>query len=144
MEECFMKHVKMISIVLVLALGTVTGCMNMEKSTKAVMAPYQELGGVWKITVPQAKNFEVIGPVFVEAVEDAETGGARVTYTALLREAARVGGHDIVNIRIDAKKEMEGLRVKRITWYGSALAIRYFPGILEPETRISTREAVLP
>jgi len=66
-----------------------------------------------------AKNFESKGIVFAEST--ASTGnGYRITYNALIKEAAQKGADAIINVNISST----GIFFNR-TWSGSATAIKY-------------------
>jgi len=66
-----------------------------------------------------AKNFESMGIVFAEST--AITGnGYRVTYNALMKEAAQKGADTVINVNISST----GIFFNR-TWSGSATAIKY-------------------
>ena len=83
------------------------------------------------VAIP-AKDFEPVRIVFTEATfrADPEGGveGEVFMYQRLLREAAAIGAHAIVNIVIDRRVNIvrEGrITLREETWFGSALAIRY-------------------
>jgi uncharacterized protein YbjQ (UPF0145 family) len=115
-----MRKSGLFALGLVVVLVALTGC------TTGFKAGYN--GTTWNIGVPAAKNVEILGVVHYEGV--VENGsGEKVTYDALLREAEKLGGNGIVNIMIDVKRE--GMKLlfwilnPKVTWYGSALAIKY-------------------
>ncbi len=65
------------------------------------------------------KDFESRGIVFAEST--AITGnGYRITYNALIKEAAQKGADAVINVNISST----GMFFKR-TWSGSATAIKY-------------------
>jgi uncharacterized protein YbjQ (UPF0145 family) len=164
-----MQRVKVIRLVFVffmlVLMLILTGCST------SITRP--DTGAIYDVALP-AKNFEAVGLVFAETqianrwgtLESAVQGGAQggsqgatqnvqasrhasqMTYNALLREAHRLGAHDIVNVRID--KRVEGreflfwTKKTRITYFGSALAIRYVAGHPAADTPISPRSRPLP
>jgi uncharacterized protein YbjQ (UPF0145 family) len=85
-----------------------------------------------QIYIP-VKNFEAAGLVFTDArysidVINSTIVGDTFTYQALLKEAAKLGAHAIINIAID--RGVENLTIdehstRNETWYASALAIKY-------------------
>jgi hypothetical protein len=134
--EVFMNHVRMALAVLVLALIIIGCTATPAPTTVSYSIKEAHSGFVRDIDIP-AKDFEIIGLVFHEAVFE-NGNGERLTYDALLKAAAQIGGNGIVNIMIDVKRERttrvsssvySGTRTQNInyreTWYGSALAIRY-------------------
>jgi len=113
------------------------------------------IGTVYHIPAPDGKLFEPLGIVFATTVTEIDEKGRAISsqeglVTMLLREAKQLGGHDILNLRIDENItetaiSVETVRVtdsnpsgsktssikekvitkKTITYTGSALAIRY-------------------
>jgi hypothetical protein len=132
-----MKHVRTVLVVLALAL-VLGGCAAAPASqTFSVMESHS--GFVRDIAIP-AKDFEILGLVFHEAVVENGNNGERLTYHALLREAEQRGGNGIVNVMIDVRRERQttGTSTRsREVWYGSALAIRY-TATVAPETPMSS------
>jgi hypothetical protein len=92
-------------------------------------------GVVYNIAIP-AKNIQIIGIVRVETTVDSKGNGELITYDALLKEAERKGGNGLANIMID-KMENSSFGSTAITWYGSALAIKYTDENLPAGTPIS-------
>jgi hypothetical protein len=111
------------------------------------------LGGCMLVdyTVPMAgkydnvsvivKDFELIGTVTVRATEKhtisplgikRKVEGAKVTYSDLMQEAARLEADDIINVRIDMKTTGKSTIVdwfkgweRTFLYTGQALAIKY-------------------
>ena len=78
-----------------------------------------------------AKDFESMGIVFTESASTMREG-YRLTYNALMKEAAQKGADAVINVTIASKKE-SGKRI----WYGSATAIKYLdtiPGVISNAT----------
>ncbi|MCL2412199.1 MAG: hypothetical protein FWC97_11215 [Treponema sp.] len=87
------------------------------------------------------KDFEPIGIVFVEATEIIDSRrnhtGSKITHEMFMREAARLGAHDVINIRIDVNRRVERqgiwLIVRTYTYTGTGLAIRFTDAIILSE-----------
>ena len=124
-----------------LAISTTT-------STPAVVAPstpiaagvrYENIGNFGEMLLLPVKDFASLGLVFTEvqftvsqSANNVEFLGNVMTYQALLKEAHALGADAIINVVIDRldKTTISGTGTSRqetteITWYGSALAIRY-------------------
>jgi uncharacterized protein YbjQ (UPF0145 family) len=111
-----------------------TGCLSTQFSN--------ELAGRTDYVNMAVKDFEGLGIIFVESVEEFTAGpfgfqkthtGSQITYADLLTKAAELGADDIANIRIDVKKDHEknnfvdffrGYKIT-YTYTGTALAIKY-------------------
>jgi hypothetical protein len=144
-KENFMKHVRTVLVVLVLSF-VVMGCATTATTSQSLTEAHS--GFVRDIAIP-AKDFEIIGLVFHEAVVENGNNGERLTYYALLRAAEQRGGNGIVNVMIDVRRERLDTTTTSMTrggsstvtfreiWYGTALAIRYTTTV-QPETPIST------
>jgi hypothetical protein len=94
---------------------------------------------------PAGKQFDVLDLVFASSVSEIDENGLVISsqegiVTMLLREAQKLGGNDILNLRIDKNETTiqtqtvtEGssgttkktVTTKKITYTGSALAIKY-------------------
>jgi len=94
---------------------------------------------------PAGKQFDVLDLVFAVSVSEYDEKGVEISaqegiVTMLLREAQKLGGNDILNLRIDENVTLiqtqtvtEGssgnttktTTTKKITYTGSALAIKY-------------------
>jgi uncharacterized protein YbjQ (UPF0145 family) len=97
------------------------------------------------------KNFILVDTVTVKATEKHKVGplgikrtveGAKVTYSDLMQEAAKVKADDIINVRIDMQTTGETTIVdwlkgwERIFSYtGQALAIKYVDNDQKPSRR---------
>jgi len=121
-------------LALLLVVGlSLAGCKTIDSITGGVNTPQ---GDFQNITVP-AKDFQSLGLVFAEASYDQDANGARgdiLTFQALLKEAKALGADYIVNVVIDYKNEgsqqyvfnkPKNLVKGKVTWYGSATAIKY-------------------
>ena len=97
-------------------------------------------------TATNQVNYEPLKLVFIRTEEDANSkDGPYLTYLELLQKADELGGHDIINVRIERtqnctktkKKEPECHNVR----FGSALAIRYTsPVTLEDLTKLEVQK----
>jgi hypothetical protein len=94
---------------------------------------------------PLGRQFDVIDIVFATSVTEFDADGREISsqegiVTLLLREAHKLGGNDILNLRVDenvvtyvTQMTVEGssgattrtVVTKKVTYTGSALAIRY-------------------
>jgi len=90
---------------------------------------------------PEGKSFDALGLVFATSVTKFDEKGLEISsqegiVTLLLREAQKIGGNDILNLRVDENitysttQERVGSNTKTvtrktITKTGSALAIKY-------------------
>jgi uncharacterized protein YbjQ (UPF0145 family) len=110
------------------------------------------LGGVTNSVKIAGKDFAPVGIVFVNSEEkiDSSTSsahtGSKITYEMFMREAARLGADDVINIKIDVKQvrvtEGTGYSRKTITTFmytGTGLAIKYTDAIVINEA-ISTQD----
>jgi hypothetical protein len=85
--------------------------------------------GIGNVAVA-VKDFESMGIVFAES-SAATGGGYRLTYNALVKEAAKKGADAIINVNISST----GVFFKR-TWSGSATAIKYLETVSGETTLI--------
>ena len=118
-----MKNLKLVGIIVLVAviMLPLAGCSTVTvKDSDAGYAP--SVG----ITV---KDFEALGIVRVETQIDKNGNGEKITFDALLREAEAKGGNGIANVTIDKKAVLSvapwGSSITSVTYYGSALAIKY-------------------
>jgi len=118
---------------------SMTGCTTTTSSRKEPI-----YGVTYNIAIP-AKNIQIVGIVRVEKKVDTYGNGELITYDALLKEAEAVGGNGIVNIMIDRLEKITSTTttditstVTNMTWYGSALAIKFTNENLPPDTPMST------
>jgi len=90
---------------------------------------------------PAGKQFDVLDLVFATSVSEFDEKGLEISnqegiVTTLLREAQKLGGNDILNLRIDEnvvviQTKIQGssststVTTKKVTYTGSALAIKY-------------------
>ena len=98
---------------------------------------------------PAGKQFDVLDLVFATSVSEFDEKGLEISsqegvVTMLLREAQKLGGNDILNLRIDenvsliqtkivtqvvtegaSRTSTKTVTTKRVTYTGSALAIKY-------------------
>lgn len=99
-------------------------------------------GSYDQIHIPMCSEYEILGPVFATTEEYIDIKSPYMTYLELLNQAAKLGGHAIVNVSIEEskncielkkdegpyKKEEKACRTKR---FGHALAIKYTKPILD-------------
>jgi uncharacterized protein YbjQ (UPF0145 family) len=121
-------------VLAVLMVLSLTGCSTTQFS--------DELAGRTDYVNMAVKDFEGLGIIFVESVEEFTAGpfgfkkthtGSRITYADLLTKAAELGADDIANIRIDITTDhiknnfVDFFRGYKITYTytGTALAIKY-------------------
>jgi uncharacterized protein YbjQ (UPF0145 family) len=121
-------------VFLVLMILSLAGCSTTQFSN--------ELAGRTDYVNMAVKDFEGLGIIFVESVEEITAGpfgfkkthtGSRITYADLLKKAAELGADDIANIRIDINTDhaknnfVDFFRGYKITYTytGTALAIKY-------------------
>jgi hypothetical protein len=91
------------------------------------------------------KQFDVLGLVFATSVSEVDEKGQIISnqegiVTMLLREAQKLGGNDILNLRVDENtifiqtqvisegssgKTTKVITTKKVTYTGSALAIKH-------------------
>jgi uncharacterized protein YbjQ (UPF0145 family) len=82
------------------------------------------------------KDYRTVGIVFVNSQEvydsNGEHTGSKITYEMFMREAAKLGADDVINIKIDANHKVEkgkdGSKSKTVTTFtytGTGLAIKY-------------------
>jgi uncharacterized protein YbjQ (UPF0145 family) len=118
----------------VVALFILAGCSTTRFSN--------ELAGRTDYVNMAVKDFEGLGIIFVESVEEFTAGpfgfnkthtGSKITYADLMTKAAELGADDIANIRIDITTDhvknnfVDFFRGYTITYTytGIALAIKY-------------------
>ena len=117
-------------------LAVLAGCVTIDYT-----APLQ---GKFDNAGLPVKAFEVVGPVSASATETHRASplsivrtveGAKVTYSDLMQEAARLGADDIIDVRIDMNTSGKTSLIDRLTGWertfthtGQAIAIRYVSG----------------
>jgi len=98
-------------------------------------------GRVNSIPGPNDRQFDILGLVFATSVTKFDVNGLEISsqegiVTMLLREAQRIGGNDILNLRIDenvvftqtkikTSSNEKTITTKTVTYTGSALAVKY-------------------
>ena len=113
-----------------------TGCLGMPAHIAEIN--FQNWGVFGEAAIIPVRNFESVGLVFSEATftindKGQMTGTGTFTYQALLKEAHKLEADAIINVAIDRKLEkvLDGKKmIKKETWYGSALAIKYTDTVL--------------
>jgi len=113
-----------------LALGIfLSGCATLSHEPEV-------LGGNFPaITTVPLKDFTSLGLVFAEIHEVENQRGEVFTYYELLKQAKELGADSIINVTIDKKREgtkflFLRLEDTKVTYYGSALAIKYTAGVI--------------
>jgi len=118
-----------------------TGSTPQVTASKVESSEIKSNGVVYHLPAPDIKPFDVLGLVFATSVTQFDEKGLEVSnqdgiVTMLLREAQKIGGNDIFNLRVDEKatytttqeKTSNGTKTitkKTVTYSGSALAIKY-------------------
>jgi hypothetical protein len=121
-KEFSMRNLTKAILCIVLVLS---GCATISKENN---------GGFAQITEVPRKDFTSLGLVFTENVIENNKGQI-FTYYELIKQAKELGADAIINVTIDVKRE--GIKFMWLylspkeTWYGSALAIKYTPGLLK-------------
>jgi uncharacterized protein YbjQ (UPF0145 family) len=127
------KQSKSVIYLFLLVLLAISGCVLVDYT--APMAGKYDIAGV------AVKNFIMVGTVTVRAAEKhtispfgikRKVEGAKITYSDLLQEAARLNADDIINVRIDMNTTgkttfADWVRGWERTFFytGQALAIKY-------------------
>ena len=121
------------------AVLSVVGCSG----TPIVQMNHDNSGTFGEALTLPVKDFVSMGLVFTEVqlqvTSNGPINGDVFTYQALLKEAKKVGADAIINVTIDRTEMVTtttdvlggNSEVKRETWYGSALAIRYTDALKE-------------
>lgn len=120
-------------LVIALVFGIVTtGCSTVDSLSQENIGDFTS-----NLALPN-KDFTALGLVFSETTYDLDEKGTRgdiYTYYALLKEVKKLNGDYMINIVID--KKIEGtfetifgqktnkLIKGKVTWYGTATAIKY-------------------
>lgn len=118
---------------LVLFLVITAGCTSTNYSAN--------MSGVSDYSTVVVKDYTAMGIVSVHATEIHSAGplgivktveGSKVTYSALMQEAVRLGADDIINVRIDMTATYRATAfdwligwTRTFTYTGTALAIKY-------------------
>ena len=140
-----------LALLLVFSAG-LTSCSTTDSVSGGVRDPR---GNFETISVPD-KDFQALGLVFAEASYEQDERGARggvLTYQALLKEAQALGADYIVNVVIDYKSEGSekwlfgkkslGAVKGKVTWYGSATAIKYTDTLKNTQSQINADGKVI-
>jgi len=123
-------------IIMAAVVFAFTGCLGMPASIAEIN--YQNWGVFGEAAIIPVRNFESLGLVFSETTytinsKGQMTGTGTFTYQALLKEAHKLEADAIINVTIDRKVEKvadDKKMIKKETWYGSALAIKYTTPVL--------------
>jgi len=133
-------------LVLALVFGAImTGCSTVDSLSQENVGKFSD-----GLTLPN-KDFTALGLVFSETSYDQDEKGTRgdiYTYQNLLKEVKKLNGDYMINIVIDKKIEgtfetsfgkKTGKLIKgKVTWYGSATAIKYTDSLKNSVTNVST------
>jgi hypothetical protein len=138
-------------LVLVLVFGMVmTGCSTFDSLDR------ENIGRFVNLEWLPNKDFTSLGLVFVETSYDRDSKGERgdiFTYQALLKEVKKLGGDYMINVVIDKKTEGTFITVferpwkftkGKVTWYGSATAIKYADSMKNIKTTTTTTQSTPP
>jgi len=116
---------------------------------------YPQTGNINNAPSIPMKDYQTLGIIFVESTEIVDSSGnhtgSKITYAMLMREAAKLGADDIINLRIDVQETHELVAVNTYggvtsqTTYkytATALAIKYTTvitnhGVIESHSRTS-------
>lgn len=130
---------KLAILVMVIAFVSLSGCGMVSGGNTSVSAAHSSnlvAGEYDRIQIPALAEYEILGMVFASTEEYVDIDRPYLTYLELLKKAAAMGGHAIVNVSIEDsrncmklsfdegpyKKEERACKIKR---FGSALAIKY-------------------
>jgi hypothetical protein len=128
------------AFVVFIILGVSCGTMQQAiqtTDTKSASIETTSQGNVYNMPPPAEKPFDTLGMVFATSVTKFDENGLEISseegvIIMLLREAQKLGGNDIYNLRIDEQVVFEQtttgsrtITTKKVTNAGSALAIRY-------------------
>ena len=117
-----------LALIALMFVTTTFACAGSKKTTVATSSRGSLVTGEFEYAQISVKDFEPVQLVFAEVTGDSQSG-AFMTYDALLKEAARVGAHAIINVVIEDVVTCAGTSrfnaACETTRYGSALAIRY-------------------
>jgi len=134
------KHVFGVTALALLLTFSFTGC----KTITTLDGGAEKQGGVFQTVQTPAKDFNTLGLVFAEVVEEKDDKGVRgdiLTYQALLKEVKKLNGDYMINVVIERKFEgkvelafgnpQKDTEIGKSTWYGSAVAIKYTASLTE-------------
>ena len=130
-------------LALLLAFGFVmVNCSTVDSTALS----HENVGTFTNNPAIPGKDFTSLGLVFSETTYDQdekETKGDIYTYYALLKEVKKLNGDYMINIVIDKKiestfGETENLIKKKVTWYGSATAIKYTDSLKNSVTTVTS------
>ncbi|GHV69070.1 hypothetical protein AGMMS49928_10240 [Spirochaetia bacterium] len=112
-----------------------TGCIT----TQTTQTKGENQGNFGEHIRTPVKDFQSLGLIFTETRLGAIGGGSDegqiFTYQALLKEAQTLGADAIINVVIDKKTRVTAVSDSPIiTWYGSALAIKYTSTLTETKS----------
>jgi len=126
---------------LAISSGASTPAVVGSTETTASSSQTTSRGVVHNMPEPEQKPFDALGLVFATSVTQFDENGAEASsqdgiVIMLLKEAQKIGGNDILNLRIDEKVTYTRTQVKSgsstktiskktITYTGSAMAIKY-------------------
>ena len=121
-------------ISMLFSLGCVTSSST-SSTTKNENYSYPLIGSTNFINIP-TKDFEPVQVIFVNSEEIVDSlgnhTGSKLTYEMFMREAVRVGAHNVININIDVKLvktrriiQSRTVDINTYIYAGTGLAIRY-------------------
>ena len=135
-------HIVAVFVIVFFAFLAISSAASSPKTTSKVESnEISSKGVIHNMPTPDQKPFDALGLVFATSVTNYDDKGQEVStqegiVILLLREAQKIGGNDIFNLRIDEKvtytttqeKTSNGTKTitkKTVTYSGSALAIKY-------------------
>jgi len=143
-----MNKKNLLHVIAVISLGGFIllglSCGTMQRATQS--APTENTtasvetsteGIVYHMPAPDGKPYDTLGMVFATSVTRFNENGLEISneegvLIMLLREAQKLGGNDILNLRIEESVVYEETTLgmtkvakKTVTYAGSALAIKY-------------------
>jgi hypothetical protein len=147
-----------IFIVLGLACATAPRASNATQEDNAEIIDFTyPLEGITNSVKIAGKDFTPVGIVFLNSEEKIDSRlsahtGSKITYEMFMREAARLGADDVINIKIDVRQERatvavgEGESRKKTTittfmYTGTGLAIKYTDAIVSNDVSIPQNTA---
>ena len=129
-------------MVCVVLIGSVLiGCPSAPNSLNI---SHENWGVFGETALIPVKDFEPLGFVFTTTSFRIDSRGGITgnvfSYQDLLREAQKLGAHDIINVTIDRQTSFVGKGKSRVqveTWRGSALAVKYTDVVTNPGAKVN-------
>ncbi|MCL2244736.1 MAG: hypothetical protein FWC03_09775, partial [Treponema sp.] len=97
---------KLLGLFIVFALFFVS-CASQPK----IDYTYPQSGNIYNAAPIPVKDYETLGIIFAESTEitdeNGNHNGSKITFAMLMREAAKLGADDVINLRIDVQEIKE-------------------------------------